>query len=81
MKAKMILRDYQIEAVEAAGRHVCKHKTNPVIVAPTGSGKSLGAREKATADGFRFFVKDPNRWWDHEDLFGVRCHHDNGRWH
>ena len=22
-----------------------------------------------------------NRRWDHEDLFGVRCHHDNGRWH
>jgi DNA repair protein RadD len=49
MKAKMILRDYQIEAVEAAWRHVCKHKTNPVIVAPTGSGKSLMIAELCRA--------------------------------
>jgi hypothetical protein len=40
---------------------------NDWLYGGTGSGKSLGAREKATADGLRFFVKEPNRWWDNYD--------------
>ncbi len=40
---------------------------NDWLYGGTGSGKSLGAREKAIADGYRFFVKDPNRWWDQYD--------------
>lgn len=40
---------------------------NDWLYGGTGSGKSLGAREKAKADGFRYFVKDPNRWWDNYD--------------
>jgi DNA repair protein RadD len=37
----MILRLYQEDAVEAAWDHLCTRSGNPVIVAPTGSGKSL----------------------------------------
>lgn len=37
----MILRDYQSEAVNAAWQWLCTQAGNPVIVLPTGSGKSL----------------------------------------
>ncbi len=33
-------RPYQTEALEALYKHICTKKTNPVIVLPTGSGKS-----------------------------------------
>jgi len=37
----MILREYQTNAVDAVWQHLCTTPGNPVIVAPTGSGKSL----------------------------------------
>lgn len=37
----MQLRDYQTEAVEATWRWLCDRQGNPVIVLPTGAGKSL----------------------------------------
>jgi DNA repair protein RadD len=37
----MILREYQKNAVDAVWQHLCTTPGNPVIVAPTGSGKSL----------------------------------------
>jgi DNA repair protein RadD len=37
----MQLRPYQIEAIEALHTHICTKETNPCIVLPTGSGKSV----------------------------------------
>lgn len=37
----MTLRDYQRTAIDALYAHLQNHNDNPVIVAPTGSGKSL----------------------------------------
>lgn len=35
------LRNYQTEAIDALHKHVCEKQTNPCIVLPTGSGKSV----------------------------------------
>lgn len=35
------LRPYQIETVDAVHRHICEKDTNPCVVLPTGSGKSI----------------------------------------
>jgi DNA repair protein RadD len=37
----MQLRPYQLEAIEALHTHVCSKESNPCIVLPTGSGKSV----------------------------------------
>lgn len=50
----MILRDYQIEAIEALRRHLRAGKRRLLLVAPTGSGKTVCAAEivrGATARG------------------------------
>ncbi len=36
-----VLRPYQTEAVDALHKYICEKKTNPCIVLPTGSGKSI----------------------------------------
>ena len=37
----MILRPYQTEAIAAVHLHVCEKESNPCVVLPTGSGKSV----------------------------------------
>lgn len=53
------LRWYQGEAVDATWRHLCEVATNPLIVAPTGSGKSViiaALVQKAVTAGGRVLV-------------------------
>ena len=55
----MSLRWYQSEAIDATWRHLCEAKTNPVIVLPTGAGKShviAGLAQKAVAANGRVIV-------------------------
>lgn len=37
----MILRPYQQEAIQAVHNHICTKRSNPCVVLPTGSGKSV----------------------------------------
>ncbi len=39
--SKLVLRPYQQEAVDSVRDHLIKKKTNPCVVMPTGTGKSL----------------------------------------
>ena len=41
MKDTIILRDYQEKAVRDIFDYVCNNSGNPVVIAPTGSGKSV----------------------------------------
>jgi DNA repair protein RadD len=54
-KEKMIeLRDYQKKAVNDVFDYICNNKGNPVVISPTGSGKSILIAE---------IIRKSLRWW------------------
>ena len=50
----MQLREYQQEAVDAVYRHLRERDDNPVVVCPTGSGKSLVIAQIASDSVWRW---------------------------
>ena len=48
------LRDYQKKAVDDVFRYICNEKGNPVVIAPTGSGKSILIAE---------IIRKSLKWW------------------
>ena len=40
-KAMIELRDYQKKAIDDIFEYICNKSGNPVVIAPTGSGKSI----------------------------------------
>ena len=48
------LRDYQKKAVDEVFDYICNNKGNPVVIAPTGSGKSIIIAE---------VIRRSLRWW------------------
>ena len=54
-KTPMItLRDYQKKAVDEVFNYICNNKGNPVVIAPTGSGKSILIAE---------IIRKSLKWW------------------
>lgn len=54
-KTPMItLRDYQKKAVDEVFDYICNNKGNPVVIAPTGSGKSILIAE---------IIRKSLKWW------------------
>ena len=48
------LRDYQKKAVDEVFNYICNNKGNPVVIAPTGSGKSVLIAE---------IIRKSLKWW------------------
>ena len=48
------LRDYQKKAVDEVFNYICNNKGNPVVIAPTGSGKSILIAE---------IIRKSLKWW------------------
>ena len=53
-KAMIELRDYQKKAIDDVFEYICNKSGNPVVIAPTGSGKSILIAE---------IIRRSLKWW------------------
>ena len=53
-KAMIELRDYQKKAIDDVFEYICNKNGNPVVIAPTGSGKSILIAE---------IIRRSLKWW------------------
>ena len=65
-KAMIELRDYQKKAIDDVFEYICNKSGNPVVIAPTGSGKSILIAE---------IIRRSLKWWPGTRILRIHTIH------